>query len=232
VVQEKVGIQKDVKICEDENGNCKIYYSSESDTKQILGWLYSEPMPLFFAKKMFRASKNCSEVLNILKESVYLYAKEFGFVIDERFITEHSLNNYLFGMYWSQRNYKTLNENGWKPEDARQVLPIATRSQIVVGANIREWRHIFTMRCDKFAHWEIRGVMLELLKWCQTNIPIVFDDFRFFRTDTIEYARKVMPSRNIAERISESGDFEGIVNGLSDVDQLKLFEVLKKKHWR
>ena len=93
--------------------------------------------------------------------------------------------------------YKMLREKGWKPEDARQVLPIATRSQIVVGANIREWRHIFTMRCDKFAHWEIRSVMLKLLKWCQENVPVVFDDFEFFETDDgKEYARST-PSYSV-----------------------------------
>ena len=80
----------------------------------------------------------------------------------------------------NEQTYAALRKNGWKPEDARQVLPIATRSQIVVGANLREWRHIFKMRCDKYAHWEIRGVMLDLLDWCKKNVPLVFDDFEYF----------------------------------------------------
>jgi len=233
IVQKKVGIQNNVKIYKDENKNCKIYYSSLSDTKLILNWLYSEPLPLFFAKKMFRASKNCSKVLNVLKDSVYLYAKEFGFIIDDRFINEHSLNDYLFSMYWSQRNYKTLSEAGWKPEDARQVLPIATRSQIVVGANIREWRHIFHMRCDHFAHWEIRAVMLNLLRWCQENIPLVFDDFKFFTTkDGKEYARRIIPARKIANMIEENEDIKEIIDNLTVNNQLKMFKHLQSIHWR
>ena len=101
-----------------------------------------------------------------------------------------------------ERVYCDLRQAGWKPEDARQVLPIATKSQIVVGANIREWRHIFSMRCDHFAHWEIRGVMLKLLKWCQENIPIVFDDFHFFKTeDGKDYARTVTPFNKLKELI-------------------------------
>lgn len=75
--------------------------------------------------------------------------------------------------------YRSLRKAGWKPEDARQVLPIAIKSQICVKANLREWRHIFDMRCDKPAHWEIRGVMLDLLKWCKENIPLIFDDYDF-----------------------------------------------------
>lgn len=132
-----------------------------------------------------------------------------------------------------QESYKKLREKGWKPEDARQVLPIATRSQIVVGANIREWRHIFLMRCDKFAHWEIRAVMLKLLKWCQENIPLVFDDFKFFKTeDGKEYARPVMSAFNIAEKITENGDIEAIIDKLSDELQNRIFVHLKNKMWR
>jgi thymidylate synthase (FAD) len=101
-----------------------------------------------------------------------------------------------------ERFYRILRERGWKPEDARQILPTAISSQIVVKANLREWRHIFHMRCDYFAHWEIRVVMLELLKWCKSNIPIIFDDFYFFTTDSgIEYARKVPSKKQLDDMI-------------------------------
>jgi thymidylate synthase (FAD) len=81
---------------------------------------------------------------------------------------------------WLEMNekvYRSLRTNGWKKEEARQVLPIGIETEIVISANLREWRHIFKMRCDKSAHWEIRKVMLDLLAWCQENIPIIFDDF-------------------------------------------------------
>lgn len=90
----------------------------------------------------------------------------------------------------NEKMYRGLRKEGWKPEDARQVLPIAIKAQIVHKANITEWRHIFKMRCDKHAHWEIRNVMLKLLSWCQENIPVVFADFHFF--DNRKYARPIM----------------------------------------
>jgi thymidylate synthase (FAD) len=80
----------------------------------------------------------------------------------------------------SENVYSQLRGVGWKAEDARQVLPTAIKSQIVIKANIREWREIFSLRCDRTAHWEIRKVMLDLLVWCKVSIPIVFDDFKFF----------------------------------------------------
>lgn len=150
---------------------------------------------------------------------------------DEQDYTDSTMN-FREMLETSQLHYKDLRRRGWKPEDARQVLPIATRSQIVVGANVREWRHIFKMRCDHFVHWEIRAVMLNLLRWCQENIPVVFDDFKFFTLGEKEYARPIMPSRNIAERMKENQDYESIIKSLPELDQIKIFEMLKEKQWR
>lgn len=73
--------------------------------------------------------------------------------------------------------YRALRKAGWIPQDARQVLPIGIKSQIVLSANFREWRHIFTMRTSKAAHWEIRKIMCDLLEKVRMLIPVIFDDF-------------------------------------------------------
>lgn len=76
-----------------------------------------------------------------------------------------------------EKFYRGLRKAGWPPQDARQVLPIGIKSQIVISANFREWRHIFTMRTAKAAHWEIRRVMCNLLDFIQPILSPVFDDF-------------------------------------------------------
>lgn len=73
--------------------------------------------------------------------------------------------------------YRSLRRAGWLAEDARQVLPNALESDIVMTANWREWRHVFGMRTQKAAHWEIRRVMGDLLTETQRIIPVIFDDF-------------------------------------------------------
>jgi hypothetical protein len=55
--------------------------------------------------------------------------------------------------------------------------------------------------------------MLNLLRWSQQNIPVVFDDFHFFKTeDGVEYARKVMTKKALQEEIDQyrkaTGDLE------------------------
>ena len=61
-------------------------------------------------------------------------------------------------------------------EDARYILPGGTTSEIVISANFREFRHIFAVRCNPRAHWEIRGICLQMLEILKREAPIVFDD--------------------------------------------------------
>lgn len=77
----------------------------------------------------------------------------------------------------NEQMYRGLRLAGWLPEDARQLLPTGIESQIVMTANLREWRHVFKLRCDKKAHWEIRHAMVNLLKDVKQRIPVIFDDF-------------------------------------------------------
>ena len=62
-------------------------------------------------------------------------------------------------------------------EDARFVLLNGTTSEIVISANLREYRHIFTVRCHPRAQWEIRQICLEMLRILKKEVPIVFWDF-------------------------------------------------------
>ncbi len=62
-------------------------------------------------------------------------------------------------------------------EDARFLLPNACASEIVISANFREFRHIFTVRCDSHAQWEIRGGAIQMLRLLKACAPSVFGDF-------------------------------------------------------
>jgi len=76
----------------------------------------------------------------------------------------------------NEQMYRGLRLADWIPEDARQILPIGIKSQIVVTANFREWKHIFRLRTNPRAHWEIRRVMTNLLKEVKEKVPVVFDN--------------------------------------------------------
>ena len=53
---------------------------------------------------------------------------------------------WLRAMEDSERHYNTLLERGLPPQAARGVLPTDLKTELVVTANFREWRHIFNLR--------------------------------------------------------------------------------------
>ena len=60
--------------------------------------------------------------------------------------------------------YHEALEFGVRPEDARFMLPEATKTNFVVTMNVRELFHFFDMRIDKAAQWEIRELAREMLE--------------------------------------------------------------------
>lgn len=85
-------------------------------------------------------------------------------------------NRWLHSIYQSKQDYRYLINSGWRPEQAREVLPNSLKTEIVVKGNIREWRHMFGLRCSKKAHPQIRALMMPLLAELKEKIPVVFDD--------------------------------------------------------
>ena len=79
-------------------------------------------------------------------------------------------------MEYAEKAYLEALEKGDKPEQAREMLPHAIKVEIVVTANLREWRHIFALRCSKKSHPQMEALMLGCLKGFAKEIPIVFDD--------------------------------------------------------
>jgi thymidylate synthase (FAD) len=139
---------------------------------------------------------------------------------------------------WLKMNeslYNCLKKQGWKSEDARFFIPASTSSSILMKANLREWRSIFELRCDFHAQWEIRNVMLDLLKWCKENIPVVFDDFKFLETENgIKYAKRILYPAKVIKSINHYDDVElkELLNQLDNQTSIKIFQLLKDKCWR
>jgi thymidylate synthase (FAD) len=75
-----------------------------------------------------------------------------------------------------EASYNILLRSGWRPEQAREVLPNSLKTEIVVKGNIREWRHIFQLRTSRKAHPQMRALMIPLLTELREKIPVVFDD--------------------------------------------------------
>jgi thymidylate synthase (FAD) len=77
---------------------------------------------------------------------------------------------------YAELNYLEMVQDDMRPQEARSVLPNSLKTEIVVRANFREWRHIFALRAiSKAAHPDMRALMLPLYEECRRLLPCVFD---------------------------------------------------------
>lgn len=87
--------------------------------------------------------------------------------------------------FWScanvEREYLRLLEDGWKPEQAREVLNNSIKTEIVMTCDIREWREVLRQRCSKYAHPQIRESMIPVLLDFQNLMPVIFDDIEYYK---------------------------------------------------
>lgn len=65
---------------------------------------------------------------------------------------------------------------GCTPQEARAVLPNSLKTEVVMTANMREWRYFLKLRCATAAHPQMREVALMLLEMFHDAVPVLFDD--------------------------------------------------------
>jgi len=78
----------------------------------------------------------------------------------------------------AEQMYFKMLDWGCTPEEARAVLPNSLKTELVMTANLREWRHFFKLRASKAAHPQMRELTVPLLSEFKEKIPVVFDDIK------------------------------------------------------
>lgn len=87
--------------------------------------------------------------------------------------------------------YLSMLDLGCPPQQARAVLPNSLATSLVVTANLREWRTIFSLRCAPDAHSDMRYIMLQTLEKMYNLFPPVFEDIykQYFKDDEADEAK-------------------------------------------
>lgn len=76
----------------------------------------------------------------------------------------------------AEEMYFYMLNKGGTPQEARSVLPNSLKTEVVMTANWREWRHFLKLRSAPDAHPQIREVAIPLLNELHEKIPVLFDD--------------------------------------------------------
>lgn len=86
---------------------------------------------------------------------------------------EHIIH-WVVSLFQSVNNYNEMLLYKDIPQNARDLLPINIKTEIVLNANIREWLHIFSLRDAPPAHPEIRYIMHNIHNHFKDVLPIIF----------------------------------------------------------
>ena len=89
------------------------------------------------------------------------------------------LNEWLEACKDAEKHYLRILDIGASPQIARSVLNNSTKTEIVVTANIREWRHILSLRAAGTTgkpHPQMIELMAPLLKEFSEWMPELFQD--------------------------------------------------------
>ena len=78
----------------------------------------------------------------------------------------------------AETTYLKLLEMESNAQEARTVLPNSLKTEIIVTANAREWRHILKLRTSAAAHPQIRQIMVPLAHHLASRWPALFGEFR------------------------------------------------------
>ena len=108
------------------------------------------------------------------------FGKEITFIIPEYIqYKSKAWDMWVEQMKVAEKTYFDLLDFGLSPQKARCVLPNSTKTEIIMTANLREWRHFFKLRAEGTTgkpHPQMLEVTVPLLAELKELVPVIFED--------------------------------------------------------
>lgn len=125
------------------------------------------------------------------------YGNEISFINPSYIEDKEIYNTWKKTMEEIEKNYMRMKELGATTDMCREILPHSTAAEYAMTANIREWKHILSLRTTKHVHPAIRQVLIPLLKYFKEQMPEIFEDVEY---DT-EFDEKYYAKLSIEEEL-------------------------------
>lgn len=122
----------------------------------------------------YSAEKFGREITTIDIESGFKYDKKLRKLDSD--VLGSIYAEWLDAMNDAEKHYMRMLDLGATPQIARSVLPTSTKTELVMTANYREWRHFFKLRTGRTAHPQMREIAIKLLNALKQQLPVIFDD--------------------------------------------------------
>jgi thymidylate synthase (FAD) len=92
--------------------------------------------------------------------------------------TQAKYFSWKLAMQNAEASYFALIDAGATPQEARSVLPNSLKTEVIATFNLRQWRHVFKMRCSSKAHPQMQQVMKPLQAEFAKLIPELFGEIQ------------------------------------------------------
>lgn len=76
----------------------------------------------------------------------------------------------------AEEEYLRMISMGISPQIARSILPNCLKTELIMTANFREWRHIIKLRTSKAAHPQARELISLVQKELESRVPEILGD--------------------------------------------------------
>ena len=113
-------------------------------------------------------------IRNPTEHTAATYTKELHAKYDEHLLIRAA--HWVNSCESAEHDYMRMLEAGATPQEARAVLPNSLKTEVVMTANMREWRHILRLRASAAAHPQIRDLFQPLLNDMDNAYPELFED--------------------------------------------------------
>lgn len=77
-------------------------------------------------------------------------------------VDSYTKNEFDRGLQYAEGYYMFMVDKGMKPQEAREILPLCTKTELVMTAFISDWEHFFKLRCHSTAHPDARTLAIPL----------------------------------------------------------------------
>lgn len=120
------------------------------------------------------------------------YGNEIKFMNPIYIENEEMYNIWKETMENIEKGYIKMRQLGATVDMCRELLPHSTAAEYTMTANIREWKHILSLRTTNHVHPSIRQVLIPLLKYFKEEMPEIFDEIEYDEEFNPKYYAKLL----------------------------------------
>ncbi|MCI8587320.1 MAG: FAD-dependent thymidylate synthase [Clostridia bacterium] len=120
------------------------------------------------------------------------YGNEIKFMNPIYIENEEMYNIWKETMENIEKGYIKMRKLGATVDMCRELLPHSTAAEYTMTANIREWKHILSLRTTNHVHPSIRQVLIPLLKYFKEEMPEIFDEIEYDEEFNPKYYAKLL----------------------------------------